>query len=145
MIDLEGRLMIHSRTRAMTDLHVPSEPKPLPLLQRLAPPFFYSVLFFLTVPSQWLFSVIEPHPLTKEQKIKFNALAVCIALTYARTWLTDPGRIPSGWAPKENNASDPGERDPSVVDEPKEKRQRWCRKCDAPKPPRAHHCRNCAR
>jgi len=103
----------------------------LPFLQQCAPPFFYIVLLFLAFPSQWLFSVTSPGSLTKDEAWKFNFLVVCTAITYARTWLTDPGRIPLNWAPAVGSKDD--------------NRTRWCRRCESFKPPRAHHCKTCGR
>ena len=75
-----------------------------------------------------LFVYIEPYGLTTEQSLHFNLVVLFTFVGYTRSWLTDPGRVPPGWQPKN-----------------KAHRSRWCRKCEAPKPMRAHHCKTCGR
>ena len=108
----------------------------LPFWQQCAPPFFYFVLLFLAFPSQWLFAVTSPGSLTSDQAWKFNLLVVCTAITYARTWLTDAGRLPPDWAPATDSKASTTHHD---------NRTRWCRRCETFKPPRAHHCKTCGR
>jgi hypothetical protein len=57
---------------------------------------------------------------------------------YLLTALTDPGRVPPGWAPDAEAALEAVKR--------RDGRARRCAKCaGAGKPPRAHHCRRCGR
>ncbi|XP_020210753.1 probable protein S-acyltransferase 16 [Cajanus cajan] len=70
----------------------------------------------------------------------FTALAAACALTYRAAILTDPGRVPSTYAPDVEDVHSP-------VHEIKRKGGdlRYCQKCSHYKPPRAHHCRVCKR
>lgn len=104
----------------------------MPKLQRLAPPAVTALVIFLAHTSQWLFYYIEPGPLRKGDSYIFNAMIVCLLISYWRACFTDPGRIPKDWHEK-------------LEDSQTAQRQRWCRKCDAYKPPRAHHCKTCKR
>jgi palmitoyltransferase len=101
-------------------------------LKNLAVPSVYALIFFLAYTSQILFLYLEPHPLEKNQAIRFNVLLACLLVTYTRTVLVDPGHIPKS-------------EEKEAEGEEKKKRQRWCRKCEAVKPPRAHHCKQCKR
>ena len=99
----------------------------------LAVPGVLSLITFLAFSSQWLFSKIEPEPLTRRETIIFNSLIVILLICYARAILTNPGYTPKDWKPTDISSDSPSAR------------QRWCRKCQAYKPPRAHHCKICKR
>jgi palmitoyltransferase len=112
---------------------------PNPILQRLAIPGVSALIAFLAyTPQLFLFpsAAMGPGPLSKNQKIVFNALVACLWVCFFRAWWTDPGRVPEGWVPPVKEE----------VAEGKEKvKGRWCRKCEGWKPARAHHCRVCKR
>lgn len=111
-----------------------------PLLHRLAPPVATLFVCFLAYTSQWLFHYIEPGPLRKGDAYLFNALVVCLFVSYYRTCNLDPGRIPYAWDEKLlASSTDETDKHQGPL------RQRWCRKCEAYKPPRAHHCKTCER
>lgn len=104
---------------------------------QLAIPATIVLVSFLAYSSQYLFNQIAPGPLSKDEVLLLNVLAICIWVSYARTCLVDPGHVPEDWKPAN-----------SVVDTEEQRRstrQRWCRKCEALKPPRAHHCKKCKR
>ncbi|KAF1995879.1 zf-DHHC-domain-containing protein [Amniculicola lignicola CBS 123094] len=101
-------------------------------LKNLAVPSVYALICFLAYSSQVLFLYLEPHPLDRDQAIRFNALLACLFISYSRSVAVDPGHIPKS-SEKEIDATG------------KKTRQRWCRKCEAVKPPRAHHCKQCKR
>ena len=123
-------------------------PKPqMSSLSHLSVPFVCALIFFLGYPSQWLLMRLDPHPLTRNQLITANVVLVLIWITYARSVLVDPGRIPRDWAGEEVGKG--GEKSTGEEGrgrgEGEVKSRKWCRKCDAPKPPRAHHCKECKR
>ena len=99
----------------------------------LALPGVLALISFLVLSSQWLFSRIDPGPLTRQETITFNSLSVVLLICYGRAVFTNPGHIPKDWRPD------------SLATDAHTVRQRWCRKCDAYKPPRAHHCKICKR
>ncbi|KAF2730183.1 hypothetical protein EJ04DRAFT_515440 [Polyplosphaeria fusca] len=101
-------------------------------LSALAVPSVYALIFFLSYTSQLLLLFLEPGPLTKDELIRFNVLLVCLLVCYTRSVIADPGRIPRT-----------GQKE--IVEDGRQGRQRWCRKCEAIKPPRAHHCKECKR
>ncbi|KAF5449450.1 hypothetical protein F2P56_029892 [Juglans regia] len=70
----------------------------------------------------------------------FTAIALTCIFTYAASVFTDPGRVPSTYAPDIEDAENP-------IHEIKRKGGdlRYCQKCSHYKPPRAHHCRVCKR
>ena len=102
-------------------------------LGNLAVPGVLSLIGFLSFSSQWLFTRIDPGPLTRQQTITFNSLIAVLLICYARAVLTHPGRVPQDWRPAD------------APTDTHSARQRWCRKCKAYKPPRAHHCKICKR
>lgn len=107
---------------------------------QLALPGVVLLILFLAYGSQILLSFTEPGPLEQKQTFIFNAFVGCIWLCYGRACFTDPGRVPSDWTSSQSKVQ--------VSASPKlpiEKRQRWCRRCEAFKPPRAHHCKVCQR
>ena len=108
-------------------------------IAKLAIPGVTVLIGFLSYSSQLLFREIEPGPLSQNQYLKFNALVICIWISYARSCLTDPGRVPPGWVPDSKRDADNEDhvRHPS--------RSRFCRKCEAIKPSRSHHCKICKR
>ena len=109
-------------------------------LSSLAVPSVYALISFLAYTSQWLFLSLEPHPLERHQVIRFNVLLVCLLISYTRSVIVDPGRIPK------KDLSDEAEEERGGDEKKAGKaRQRWCRKCEAVKPPRAHHCKVCKR
>ena len=127
--------------------HAPSIPIPnmqLPPVASLAVPAVLLLISFLAYSSQWLFLYLEPCPLGKRQTIIFNALLVCLLISYARVCRVDPGHIPktsyglNGAAAKAQQPADAGAPGGKG-------RQRWCRKCEAVKPSRTHHCKVCKR
>ncbi|KAF2118354.1 DHHC palmitoyltransferase-domain-containing protein [Lophiotrema nucula] len=109
-------------------------------LSSLVVPSVYALIFFLAYSSQALFLYLEPHPLERHQLIRFNLLLVCLLICYTRSVNADPGRIP-----KQKQNDDKDENENEIVQNGKQIRQRWCRKCEAVKPPRAHHCKECKR
>ena len=116
----------------------------LPPVASLAVPAVLLLISFLAYSSQWLFLYLEPCPLEKRQTIIFNALLVCLLVSYAQVCRIDPGHIPktgyglNGAVAKAQQSADAGAPGGKG-------RQRWCRKCEAVKPPRAHHCKVCKR
>ena len=108
-------------------------------LARLAVPGVVSLIAFLSYSSQYLFRAIDPGPLSRAQSIRFNVLLACIWISYARTCLTDPGRVPEGWQSDDDDGSDEAEMRQQRT------RTRHCKKCDSVKPPRSHHCKICQR
>ncbi|XP_059428211.1 probable protein S-acyltransferase 16 isoform X2 [Corylus avellana] len=72
--------------------------------------------------------------------VVFTAIALICVFTYAVAVFTDPGRVPSDYAPDIEDAENP-------IHEIKRKGGdlRFCQKCSQNKPPRAHHCRVCRR
>ena len=108
-------------------------------LAKIAIPGVTALIAFLSYSSQYLFRHIEPASLTTDQAWKFNILVACIWISYARTCLTDPGRVPKDWQPAgQESGEDHEESD-------RKTRGRFCRKCEAIKPPRSHHCKVCKR
>ncbi|KAF2858778.1 zf-DHHC-domain-containing protein [Piedraia hortae CBS 480.64] len=123
--------------------------------QRIALPACLLIIVFLVVSSQWLFVYIEPGPLTTREFLIFNTINACVLICYARTCLTDPGRVPQSYGRRNSTTSsdevthrnsDPAQRrsETQMLGSSNAPR-RWCRKCSAWKPPRAHHCRTCQR
>ncbi|KAF2707584.1 zf-DHHC-domain-containing protein [Pleomassaria siparia CBS 279.74] len=104
-------------------------------LEHLAVPSVYALITFLAYTSQVLFLSLEPYPLERKQLIRFNALLVCLLISYTRCVFVDPGGIPK----KRNEEREETEK------EDIRKVRKWCRKCDAPKTPRSHHCKACKR
>lgn len=100
----------------------------VPLIENLAVPTVCLLIAFLSYFPQYIFhrSTLDPGPPSRAESVVFNALLLCLWLTYFRVVTVDPGRYVF-----------PGK----VVDPD----GRWCRKCAAPKPSRAHHCRHCGR
>jgi len=109
-------------------------------LAKLAVPAVVLLVAFLSYSSQLLFYGIEPGLLDKRESLTFNILVVCIWVSYARACITNPGRVPTDWHPKEAERTGPASPAQSII-----ARQRYCRKCEAVKPPRSHHCRVCRR
>jgi|MDSW01.1.fsa_nt_gb hypothetical protein len=70
----------------------------------------------------------------------YHVLIVMTLWSYFACVLTDPGRVPPGWAPPPED-----EEDERVRTSNSEKRRRFCRKCTAWKPERSHHCSVCGR
>lgn len=103
------------------------------LVQRVAPFVTLAIVTFLSFPTQWLFSRIEPGALDRAQSFKFNLSIACLYICYLRAWLSDVGRVPKDWHLDSNK---------KAVDT-NTKHLRWCRKCEHYKPPRAHHCKEC--
>jgi palmitoyltransferase len=101
-------------------------------LSNFSVPSVYALIFFLSYTSQVLLLYLEPGPLSQNELIRFNVLLACLLVCYTRSVIVDPGRI-----------SKRGQKE--IVEDGKQSRQRWCRKCDAVKPPRAHHCKECKR
>jgi palmitoyltransferase len=112
----------------------------LPAISQLAIPAASVLICFLSYSSQFLFLSIEPEPLDLEQTLWFNALVLCIWISYIRACKTDPGRVPSDWQPAKGS---PQSKQPEVDET--SGRTRWCRRCEASKPPRSHHCKTCKR
>ena len=107
-------------------------------LEFLAVPSVYALITFLAYTSQILLLYLEPYPLEKKQLIRFNVLLICLLITYTRSVLVDPGRIPKNEHEEEEEIEN--------LDEKKHGQPRkWCRKCSAVKPPRSHHCKSCKR
>ncbi|KAH0832797.1 Palmitoyltransferase pfa4 [Fonsecaea pedrosoi] len=109
-------------------------------LARFAVPAVVTLVAFLSYSSQYLFYSLEPGPLRSWDKIVFNMLVIGIWICYTRACMTNPGRVPAGWKPdddEETEVAPYGNRPAS--------RHRFCRKCEAIKPPRSHHCRVCKR
>jgi palmitoyltransferase len=107
--------------------------------RKLTVPLFLSFITFLAYSSQYLFLSLEPQPLSLKQTISFNINFIILLICYARTLLTDPGRIP----PTESPLT--GGRELSDGESRVLAKQRWCRVCNQRKPPRSHHCRICKR
>ena len=105
---------------------------------QLALPAVTALILLLSYGSQYLFRFIGPSPLGPREASFFNASVICILICYIRACFTDPGRVPSGWKPDGGSST-------SIDHKAPERRQRWCRKCEAFKPPRAHHCKTCGR
>lgn len=110
-------------------------------ISQLAIPAVAILIIFLAYSSQYLFSHIEPSPLTKEQLTTFNILVGCLWVCYFRACTTDPGHIRKSYEP---SLADRQDEDYDYVEASKN-RHRWCRRCEALKPPRAHHCKTCKR
>ncbi|PGH26754.1 hypothetical protein AJ80_01518 [Polytolypa hystricis UAMH7299] len=109
-------------------------------ISQLAVPAVTALIVFLAYSSQYLFLHIEPHPLSKEETVKFNILLACLWVCFFRSWAVDAGRIPSDWQPSidaEELATIQSKEGLQNVTS----RQRWCRRCEAYKPPRTHHCK----
>ncbi|KAK5992923.1 Palmitoyltransferase PFA4 [Cladobotryum mycophilum] len=100
-----------------------------PIVQVLAVPAVCLLIAFLSYFSQVVFrySSLDPGPLTRNETVVFNALLLCLWVTYYRAVTVDPGR----YVFKEQVIEAQGKK--------------WCKKCAAPKPARAHHCRVCGR
>ncbi|KIW22948.1 uncharacterized protein PV07_11189 [Cladophialophora immunda] len=109
-------------------------------LARFAVPMVVILVAFLSYSSQYLFYRLEPGPLSPWDKNVFNLLVVCIWICYARACTTNPGRVPAGWKPDEDEEIESVSHGDRVAS-----RHRYCRKCEAVKPPRSHHCRVCKR
>ena len=128
-------------------LPCPKYPHPdmqLPPFASLAVPAVLLLISFLAYSSQWLFLYLEPCPLEKRQTIIFNALLVCLLVSYARVCRIDPGHIPkTGYGL--NGAAAEAQQPADAAALGGKGRQRWCRKCEAVKPPRTHHCKVCKR
>lgn len=105
-------------------------------LGRMTIPAVIGLIAFLAYGSQILFHYVEPGPLEKQHTLTFNALVLCIWITYARTCLTNVGWVPADWT-WENNGQYGEGHTPG--------KKRWCRKCQGFKPPRAHHCKTCSK
>ncbi|CAG8605950.1 8431_t:CDS:2 [Funneliformis mosseae] len=67
--------------------------------------------------------------------IPFNVCVIMIFWNYYLTCTTDPGRVPKGWYPEENQENVELKRTTRAP--------RYCKTCAAFKPPRTHHCRTC--
>ena len=116
----------------------------LPPVASLAVPAVLLLISFLAYSSQWLFLYLEPCPLEKRQTIIFNALLVCLLVSYAQVCRIDPGHIPkTGYGL--NGAAAEAQKSADAAAPRGKGRQRWCRKCEAVKPPRTHHCKVCKR
>lgn len=66
--------------------------------------------------------------------------------SYFAAVTTDPGRVPPGWHPFEDEATARSELDrlselDYAFDRRDPRRPRFCKRCQAWKPERAHHCR----
>lgn len=107
----------------------------VPPLSSLAVPGVLALVSFLAFTSQLLFLHIEPHPLYSQQALGFNALIVCLLVSYARACTTSPGYVPQQWSQQTAVVFENPSNIPS--------KKRWCRKCENYKPPRAHHCKVC--
>jgi len=83
-----------------------------------------TLVAFLALSSQLLFSSISPGPLELDESVLFNTSLACLLVSYARSCLTNPGVVPDGCISAQ---------------------AAWCVKCDRAKPARAHHCRTCKR
>ncbi|GMY14509.1 probable protein S-acyltransferase 16 [Fagus crenata] len=72
--------------------------------------------------------------------VVFTFIAIMCVFTYSVSVFTDPGRVPSTYAPDIEDSDNP-------IHEIKRKGGdlRYCQKCSHYKPPRAHHCRVCRR
>ncbi|OCL01827.1 palmitoyltransferase pfa4 [Glonium stellatum] len=116
----------------------------LPSISSLAVPSVLLLISFLAYSSQWLFLYLEPCPLEKRQTIIFNALLVCLLVSYARVCQIDPGRIPKAGYSLDGIVAE-AEKSAAAEMPVGKGRQRWCRKCEAVKPPRTHHCKVCKR
>ena len=112
-------------------------------LQKLAPPGVTILVAFLAYTSQFLFLYIEPGPPSTNDLLTFNALVAALLISYWRTCLKDPGKIPANWQDqvrqKESSKEDLSSEKAVALS------NRWCRRCEAFKPPRAHHCKTCKR
>ncbi|KAF1808659.1 zf-DHHC-domain-containing protein [Eremomyces bilateralis CBS 781.70] len=106
----------------------------IPSLASIAIPSVLTLISFLAYSSQYLFSHIDPRPLSGPEFLRFNALLLCLLICYYRACSTNPGVIPANWAEKKEDETTA-----------KGSRVRWCRKCEAPKAPRSHHCKICKR
>ncbi|KAF2750838.1 zf-DHHC-domain-containing protein [Sporormia fimetaria CBS 119925] len=109
-------------------------------ISKLAVPLVYALIGFLAYSSQWLLPSLEPRTITRRELLEFNALLICLLITYTRSVFVDPGHIPPQ---SEKEIGEEGNPDNSARSSPPQRK--WCRKCNAPKPPRAHHCRECKR
>ena len=105
-------------------------------LGRLTLPAVVVLIAFLSYGSQILFNTLEPHPLEARHKVVFNALIICIWVSYLRACFVDPGRVPL--SSSEHQEIFDSRRTADI-------KPRWCRKCNTYKPPRAHHCKICSR
>lgn len=108
-------------------------------VEQLAVPVSCLIILFLAYTSQYLFSYIEPGPLSRRHAIWFNGFILAVWWCYDRAVNTDPGA--AGWTQRlavDDVAGDDEDDEPLT-------RLRWCKKCEAVKPPRAHHCRQCRR
>ncbi|XP_050238112.1 probable protein S-acyltransferase 16 [Mercurialis annua] len=102
----------------------------------LAITFIYFSTLFVFVES-WFGLMTSPGIINA---VVFTAMAFMCVLNYCLAIFTDPGRVPSAYAPDIEDADNP-------VHEIKRKGGdlRYCQKCSHYKPPRAHHCRVCKR
>ena len=114
-------------------------------IQEIAPYATLTIQSILAFPSQWLFTKIEPGPLTRNQTIRFNLVVFCLMFCYCRAWLSDPGRVPSDWKLEEVTTDSEAQESADSLTTNSNQRLRWCRRCEAYKPPRAHHCKTCKR
>lgn len=108
---------------------------PLEAWQSLAVPGVSLIIVFLAYGSQLLFPRIDPGPLTNHEYTIFNALLICLWISYGRAVFTDAGHVSSEWSTEAR----------SLVDDDALGKYRYCRKCQAYKPARAHHCKICGR
>ena len=86
-------------------------------------------------------------------RLAFTSTAVLAVAAHFKAMTTDPGAVPPDALPLEENNKDVenstkngenGESDP-MLNPPKRKGKRLCRRCNSFKPQRAHHCSVCRR
>ncbi|KAK3034266.1 hypothetical protein RJ639_032201, partial [Escallonia herrerae] len=96
--------------------------------------YFSTLLVFI---DQWFGLWTSPGVMNA---LGFTAVTLMCLSNYAVAIFTDPGRVPSAFAPDIEDAGNP-------IHEIKRKGGdlRYCQKCSHYKPPRAHHCRVCRR
>ena len=71
--------------------------------------------------------------------VAYHFLIFMVLWSYFACVLTEPGKVPDGWTP-------PQEDDEAALGKSNsEKLRRFCRKCSAWKPERCHHCSVCGR
>mgnify|MGYP000170147107 FL=1 len=71
--------------------------------------------------------------------VVYHVLILMVLWSYFACVLTEPGRVPDGWTPPEEDEEVGNHKSNS------EKLRRFCRKCTAWKPERCHHCSVCGR
>jgi palmitoyltransferase len=131
---------LHRVQSCLSDAMAGFDPRPFAI------PAVICLISFLSYSSQYLFSRMEPRPLSHNESMVFNINVICIFICYARAILSDPGRVPKiDHDEKELGSNEEHNVQSSDGTSRLIARLRWCRACENKKPPRSHHCKACKR